>query len=76
MLIDTHTPIAEWNTDKVKEWMFDLDRVELDDSVAKAIYDNQLIGTDLLHLNDEHLKSIGITSISYRFRAQQHTIVS
>jgi hypothetical protein len=65
---DCHAPIRDWSTAQVKEWIWDIEGVDLDDSVAAEIDANHIRGIDLLHLTDDHLKSLGIQSISHRFR--------
>lgn len=66
---DSAKPIAEWDTATVKEWMLDLDGVNLRDrDVSAALDDHSIRGPDLLHFDADKLQTLGVTSISEQAR--------
>ena len=66
---DQAKSIAEWDTAAVKEWILDLDGVNLRNlDVSAALDDHNICGPDLLHLDAEKLRTLGITSISQQAR--------
>ena len=70
---EVQQPISGWDTARVKEWIWDIEGVDLDDSVETALYETQIEGGDLLSMTKEDLKDdLGIGCLKHRLRKCIH----